>query len=72
MFDRILVPIDGSKTSTKALVQAVALAKMTHGRIRLIHVVGDVLTALGGEAAMICSDWIAMAWSVARASATAC
>lgn len=58
MFDRILVPIDGSKTSAKALVQAMALAKMTHGRIRLIHVVGDVLSALGGEAAMICSDEI--------------
>ncbi len=58
MFDRILVPIDGSEPSGKALVQAIALAKTTHGRIRLIHVVGDTLSALGGEAAMICSDEI--------------
>lgn len=58
MFDRILVPIDGSKTASKALLQAMALAEMTHGRIRLIHVIGDVLSALGGEAAMICSDEI--------------
>jgi nucleotide-binding universal stress UspA family protein len=58
MFDRILVPIDGSKTSSKAVLQAMALAEMTHGRIRLIHVVGDVLSALGGDAAMACSDEI--------------
>jgi nucleotide-binding universal stress UspA family protein len=58
MFDKILVPIDGSTTSSKGLAQAMALAKMTNGRIRLIHVVGDVLSALGGEAAMICSDEI--------------
>jgi nucleotide-binding universal stress UspA family protein len=58
MFDRILVPIDGSTTSSKALVQAIALARVTHGRVRLIHVVEDVLSALGGEAAMICSDEI--------------
>ena len=58
MFDRILVPIDGSRTSGKALVQAIALAKMTHGRIRLVHVIGDVLSAIGGEAAMVCSDEI--------------
>ncbi len=58
MFDRILVPIDGSSTSGKALVQAIALAGMTHGRIRLVHVIGDVLTALGGDAAMVCSDEI--------------
>ena len=58
MFDRILVPIDGSETSAKALLQAMALAELTHGRIRLIHVIGDVLSALGGEAAMVCSDEI--------------
>ena len=58
MFDRILVPTDGSKTSGKAVLQAIALAELTHGRIRLIHVVGDVLSALGGEAAMVCSDEI--------------
>ena len=58
MFDRILVPIDGSRTSSKALLQAMALAELTHGRIRLIHVVGDMLSAMGGEAAMVCSDEI--------------
>ena len=65
MFDRILVPVDGSKTSRKAVLQAMALAELTHGRIRLIHVVGDVLSALGGEAAMVCSDEIYTAMTAA-------
>lgn len=56
MFDRILVPIDGSTTSDKGLVHAIALARITRGRIRLIHVIDDGLAGLGGEAAMICSD----------------
>ncbi len=58
MFDRILVPIDGSTTADRGLAQAMSLAKTTHGRIRLIHVVGDTLAAMGGEAAMVCSDEI--------------
>lgn len=46
MFDRILVPVDGSRTSSKALLQAMALAEMTRGRIRLIEAtVGAASTA---------------------------
>ena len=58
MFDKILVPIDGSATSHCGLSQAIELAKLTGGRIRLIHAISDALSALGGEAAMLCSDEI--------------
>ncbi len=39
MYKRILVPIDGSDTSTLALEHAVALAKDQHSTLRLFHVV---------------------------------
>jgi nucleotide-binding universal stress UspA family protein len=58
MFDKILVPLDGSATSNCGLGQAIALAKLTRGRTRLIHVISDALSALNGEAVMVCSDEI--------------
>ncbi len=39
MYQRILVPVDGSPTSNRGLQEAIALARLTHGRIRLLHVV---------------------------------
>ena len=38
MFQRILVPVDGSETSTKALVAALELARNTDGRVRILSV----------------------------------
>lgn len=38
MYQRILVPIDGSATSERGLAEALALARLTHGKLRLIHV----------------------------------
>lgn len=49
MYQRILVPVDGSPTSNKGLQEAIALAKLTGGRIRVLHVVDD-LTFLMGSA----------------------
>lgn len=37
MFKRILVPIDGSPTSDKALAAALQLARESSGRVRLVH-----------------------------------
>jgi len=37
MFKRILVAVDGSDTSTKALVMATQLAREGDGRLRLLH-----------------------------------
>ena len=47
MYERILVPYDGSATSDKALAEAVRLAKLCSSRLRLIHVV-DPLTHVSG------------------------
>jgi nucleotide-binding universal stress UspA family protein len=42
MYQRILVPVDGSPASSKGLREAIALAKLTNGRILLVHVVDDM------------------------------
>jgi nucleotide-binding universal stress UspA family protein len=39
MYKNILVPIDGSDTSTRGLTEAIRLAKHHEARLRLIHVV---------------------------------
>lgn len=41
MYKRLLVPIDGSKLSDKAVVHAVALAKAIGASVTLLHVVPD-------------------------------
>ena len=43
MYQRILVPVDGSTSSSRALDEAVKLAKLTGASLRLVHVV-DVLS----------------------------
>ena len=42
MYKRILVPIDGSETSNRALTTAIELAKAFGSRLRLIHVVEEM------------------------------
>ena len=49
MYKRILVPIDGSETSNKALVAALQMARETGGRVRLIHVVEELAYLTGYE-----------------------
>ncbi|MFT3815433.1 MAG: universal stress protein [Acidovorax sp.] len=46
MYQHILVPVDGSSTSNKGLDQAIALAKLTGGRLRLVHVIDELSLAL--------------------------
>lgn len=41
MYDRILVPTDGSETAASAMVEAVALADRTGAEVHVIHVVDD-------------------------------
>lgn len=47
MYQRILVPVDGSPPANKALAAALQMAKDFNGRVRLIHVV-DELAGLSG------------------------
>ncbi|TWO72716.1 universal stress protein [Caenimonas sedimenti] len=49
MYQRILVPVDGSDTSNQALTVAIGLAQAFHGRLRLIHVVAEMGYSTGLE-----------------------
>ncbi|CAB3815077.1 TRAP-T-associated universal stress protein TeaD [Achromobacter dolens] len=50
MYQRILVPVDGSPTSERGLQEAIRLALLTHASLRLIHVIGEMSFMLGIDA----------------------
>ena len=59
MYQRILVPIDGSPTSLRGLREAVAIARLTKGRIRLLHVIDEMAVAgIGGAFEGFRPDWL--------------
>lgn len=59
MYQRILVPVDGSITSNRGLEEAVQLARLTRGRLRLVHVVDELSFALAMDAyAGHAGDWV--------------
>jgi nucleotide-binding universal stress UspA family protein len=47
MYKRVLVPVDGSETSNRALTAALQLARNTSGRVRLVHVVDELAYVSG-------------------------
>jgi nucleotide-binding universal stress UspA family protein len=49
MYERILVPIDGSPTAERGLAEAIALAALTGGRLRLVYVADLLTLVLAGE-----------------------
>lgn len=54
MYKQILVPVDGSATSNAGLAEAVKMAELTGGRLRLLHVIDEMpfaMSTLGGPAA---------------------
>jgi nucleotide-binding universal stress UspA family protein len=55
MYKRILIAVDGSQTSNKALTAALQLARDASGQVRLIHVVDDLAYISGYEAYGACS-----------------
>jgi nucleotide-binding universal stress UspA family protein len=50
MYQRILVPVDGSDTSRRGLKEAVSLSKALGSTIRIVHIVDDSPLALNPEA----------------------
>jgi len=48
-FKRILVPVDGSDTSKKALAVALEMARDANGRVRLFHAVDELAYVTGFE-----------------------
>ncbi|MDP2032583.1 MAG: universal stress protein [Polaromonas sp.] len=51
-YTRILMPIDGSPTSDKALAEAIRLARLSGGQLRLLHMVDELSYVNGFEPAM--------------------
>lgn len=47
MYHKILVPVDGSETSNKALDEAIRVARMSGGQLRLLHVIGPMVQVSG-------------------------
>ena len=50
MYQRILVPVDGSPTSRRGLDEAIAIGKITGGSLRLLHVVDETSFAMSADA----------------------
>lgn len=67
MYQRILVPVDGSRCARRGLSEAIALARLTGARIRLVHVVDEPLVAIGTDiAAGAAADLVAIAREAAQ------
>lgn len=49
MYKRILVPVDGSPTSNKALVAALQMARESGGRVRILHALDELAYLSGFE-----------------------
>lgn len=47
MFTRVLVAVDGSKNSDEALIEALAIAKDQHAKLRIVHVIDRAPTSVG-------------------------
>ena len=61
MYERILVPVDGSETSNAGLAEAIKLAKLTGAQLRLVHVVDESPFLLSAEGmAAISTDVLAL------------
>ncbi|MCG3189202.1 MAG: hypothetical protein LKCHEGNO_01488 [Burkholderiaceae bacterium] len=51
MYERILVPVDGSAASDRGLDEALALAAKFGSKIRLLHVIDEASLGLRGDRA---------------------
>ena len=49
MYERILVPVDGSETAKRGLEEAIRLSKALNAQLRLVHIVDDSALALNPE-----------------------
>lgn len=49
MYQRILVPVDGSPTSNAGLDEAIKLARLTGARLRVLHVVDQTPFLTSGD-----------------------
>jgi nucleotide-binding universal stress UspA family protein len=59
MYERILVPVDGSDASNRGLQEAIKLSKALGGELRLVHIVDDSALALNPEAGIAAAPLVA-------------
>jgi len=59
MYKHILVPVDGSKLSTKAIKTAVTLAKLTGAKVTLFYVAPDFGGVYYSEGALLAAHYTA-------------
>ena len=60
MYQRILVPLDGSETSMLGMDEAIRLARLTGGKLRFLHVIDELSFALAADSyACFTSDLLA-------------
>jgi nucleotide-binding universal stress UspA family protein len=52
VYSKILVPIDGSPTSRRGLIEAIKLAKDQQATLRVVHVLDELILGPGSEAVM--------------------
>jgi len=60
MYAKILVPVDGSQTSTAGLAEAIKIAKSQGSEIHLVHVVNDLVLDAGYGCGIYASDALEM------------
>jgi len=58
MYRRILVPFDGSEVSTRALVSALRLARLSGAALRLLHIVGELNAQVAFAPAEACVEHV--------------
>jgi len=58
VYGRILVPIDGSATSRRGLIEAIKLAKDQRATLRLVHVLDELILGPGSEAVVYLGDTV--------------
>jgi nucleotide-binding universal stress UspA family protein len=58
MYRRILVPFDGSATSSRGLDEAISMATLTGASLRLIHMLDILDFTSGFETAAVCTDHV--------------
>jgi nucleotide-binding universal stress UspA family protein len=52
VYSKILVPIDGSPTARRGLIEAIKLAKDQQATLRVVHVLDELILGPGSEAVM--------------------
>ena len=58
MYQKILVPIDGSATSARGLEEAIRLAQLTGGQLRLVHVTDELSAGFAMECYAGSGNWL--------------